>query len=208
MKKIAITQRLIQNSSYFEIRECLDINYFKLLQECGFLPIILSSKIDIQTYFKTLNIEGLFLSGGNDLNSCNSNFLSKKRDKFEIKLISYCIENNLPIFGTCRGMQIIAQYFGSSFKKVKNQIDIKHKLNLKEDSSYVNLNNLKKVNSFHNFAIDTLAKDLKVLATNKEGLIKAVEHKKHKIFAQMWHSERNKPFKKEEITVIKDFFND
>jgi gamma-glutamyl-gamma-aminobutyrate hydrolase PuuD len=38
-------------------------------------------------------------------------------------------------------------------------------------------------------------------------IIKAIEHKKYKIFAQMWHSERELNFDKQEVQLIKDFFN-
>ena len=41
MKKIAITQRLIDNDSYKEIRETLDINWGKIFLQMNFLPIVL-----------------------------------------------------------------------------------------------------------------------------------------------------------------------
>jgi len=35
------------------------------------------------------------------------------------------------------------------------------------------------------------------------GIVKAIEHKKYKIFGQMWHSEREKPFNKNEMKLIR-----
>lgn len=207
MKKIAITQRLIQNENYYEIREALDINYCKLVNACGFLPIVLPYEIEFNKYFEELRIDGVILTGGNDLNSCNCNELSKKRDIFEKKLLAYCIKNKIPILGICRGMQVIAEYFGSNFKYVENQVNIKHDLKVSENSKYKTyLKKLTKVNSFHNYEINNISNEFIISATDKINVIKAIEHKNHKIFAQMWHTEREKQFNDKEMDLIKGFF--
>ena len=198
MKKIAITQRVIKHDTYFEIREALDIRWAKLFKELNFLPIILPYEYD----FKKYEFDGVILSGGNDIGEFEF------RDKFELNLIDYCIKKDIPIFGVCRGMQIIAKYFNSTFKKVSNQVGIKHKLLVNKNSKYKNLLlELKLVNSYHNYAIDRLGGELLISAWNEEKtIIKAIEHKTKKILGVMWHSEREEPFKKEELNLIKEFF--
>lgn len=209
MKKIAITQRLLENESYFEIRETLDIKYSEFVKECGFLPIILPYEVEFEEYFKNIDISGVILTGGNDLNSCNPNILSQKRDKFEKQLLDYCISLNIPILGVCRGMQLIADYFNCTFNKVSNQINIKHELVVNEKSKYnLYLNKLDYVNSYHNYSIEKISNELIISGTNKDGVIKAIEHKKYKIFAQMWHSERENVFNINEINLVKFFFNE
>jgi 3'(2'),5'-bisphosphate nucleotidase len=208
MRKIAITQRLIENDSYHEVREALDISYCKMVHSCGFLPIVLPYEVDFKKYFDEFGIGGVILTGGNDLYICNKSELSEKRDDFEKRLLKYCIEKNIPVFGICRGMQIIAKYFGSNFTNIKNQVNIKHNLIIDENSKYkIYLEKLNKVNSFHNFGIDNLSDELIISATNENGIIKALEHKQYKIFGQMWHSERENPFINDEIALIKEFFN-
>jgi len=207
MKKIAITQRLVENTSYKETREALDVNYAKFISEAGYLPIALPYKVDFVEYFKELDISGVLLTGGNDLNSINPSPLSKQRDEFEKRLISYAINNNIPIFGICRGLQVIAEYFNSTFKKVLGQVNTRHTLKPSRDSFYSKqLGMMDTVNSFHNFSVDSLGGELKVSAMGNN-IIKAIEHKKYKIFAQMWHSERELDFNKQEVQLIKDFFN-
>lgn len=209
MKKIAITQRILSNKTYFEQREALDIRWSILLKELNYLPIILPIGIDFKDYFHNNNIEGILLTGGNDLNSLKINDLSRLRDVYELNLISYGIENEIPIFGVCRGMQIVAKYFESTFKKVKDHVAVNHKLIVSENSKYKkSLLKLGRVNSYHNFTIDKIGNDLLESAFSfNDNSIEAIEHKKFKIFGQMWHSEREEPFKKEELDIIKSFFD-
>ena len=128
----------------------------------------------------------------------------KFRDEFEFELISYAIKKDLALLGVCRGLQVISNYFGGSLKRVKNQVAIKHTLHVESSSKYKELLcSLDLVNSYHNFAIDRLGDGLIVSAKDENGNIKAIEHKSYKIFAQMWHSEREKPFKKSEIEIVK-----
>ena len=150
------------------------------------------------------------MTGGNDLSLFDNNDLSKKRDKFEKNLISYGLKYNIPIFGVCRGMQVIAEYFGSSFEKVDKQVAVYHKLTLNKDSKfYKYLLNIDRVNSFHNYGIKRLSSDFKITAWNEDKtVIKAIEHKDYRVFGQMWHSEREDPFDVNELKLISDFFDD
>ena len=141
------------------------------------------------------------------MSTLNQNNLSLKRDGFEKKIIQYAIKKNIPIYGMCRGMQIIAEHFGASFKKVKGQVATRHSLIVNKKSKYFKeLNRISTVNSFHNYAIDSLPKNMMASATNENGIIKAMEHKKYKIFGQMWHSERENFFDKNQTILIKKFF--
>lgn len=208
MKKIVLTQRLAENDSYKETREALDIQYAKLIKEAGFLPIVLPYEVDFRDYFFEFDIDGIVLTGGNDLNSLNPNTLSEQRDKYEKSLITYAIDHNIPILGTCRGLQILAEYFGSTFKKVTDHVAVYHKLHINENSKYADrLTQLNEVNSFHHFAVEKLGKELICSATSYDGTIEAMEHEKYKIFAQMWHTERENPFEKNEVALIQGFFN-
>ena len=209
MKRIAITQRLVENEIYHEIRESLDINYCKLIYDCGFIPVVLPYEVDFKSYFDELSISGVILSGGNNLNIVSNDKLSYKRDSFEFKLIDFCIGNEIPIYGMCRGMQLIAHYFGSKLIGVENQINIKHSLSCNASSKYYNyLVEIDQVNSFHDYGVSSLSEELIISATDSKGNIKAIEHQTHKVFAQMWHSERKIPFDPNEKKLIKEFFNE
>lgn len=207
MKKIIITQRLMEISDYYEVRDALDVKWAKLCSRLNYLPILLPSHYDFRQYFRLIKIAGIILSGGNDLGTLSNSLLDKKRDELEKRIIRFAIEKGIPIFGVCRGMQIIADYFHSSFKRVSGHIGIKHKLIVSENSKFKQeLKKIKFVNSFHCYGIKHISNDLTISAECKDGVIEALEHRKYKIFGQMWHSERNQRFSEYELRIIRKLF--
>jgi putative glutamine amidotransferase len=208
MKKILVTQRLILNESYHEVREALDIEWGKLFSQLDFLPIVLPVEVDFKKYFELENVSGVMLTGGNDLSIFNNNELSIKRDNYEKNLISYCIEHNIPLLGICRGMQLIGNYFNADFEKVSGHVAIRHSLVIDQNSRYYeSLKEVKEVNSYHNYALKYPGDNIMISAKSPDGIIKAIEHKSRKVFGQMWHPEREHPFSKSEMKLIKSFFN-
>lgn len=191
MKKIAVTQRLVKNTSYYEIREALDINWGALLDTLGFEPVILPLRYD----FKKTPFDGLILTGGNDLSVISGDATDKLRDDFEKSLLDYCIARNMPVLGICRGMQMINFYFGGTLKKVENHAGTKHFLDTGIE-----------VNSYHGYAVDAPGRGLQVIARSNDGVIEIMRHEKHNIYAQMAHPERCVPFNEHDVKFIKNFF--
>ena len=134
MKRIGITQRIDFIKEYGEIRNTLDIKWGELLESIDLLAIPLSININF-SLIDELNLNGIILTGGNDLSSQSKNDYSILRDKHEYDCIRYALKNSLPVFGACRGMQIIAEYFGSTFSKVQNHVASRHKIEIIEKSS-------------------------------------------------------------------------
>jgi N5-(cytidine 5'-diphosphoramidyl)-L-glutamine hydrolase len=208
MMRIALTQRLERNKETNEVRNSLDSNWCKLLNSLGLIPIAIPSNIDLLCY-KDINIEGLILTGGNDLSVVSNDELSVIRDTHEKKCLKYAIENSIPVFGVCRGMQIIADYFGSTFSKVRNHTATRHDIKIVGNNrNRIKLASIYNVNSFHNYAIDNLGDGLNInVICPEDSTIESIEHNKHKIFAVMWHPEREKQFEEENKQIISDFFN-
>ena len=207
MKKIAITQRLIENVGYFEIRDALDIEWGKLFSSLGYLPILLPTEYDFKKYFEEFEINGIILSGGNDLSSIFPDELSKKRDAFEKELLSFAIKKDIPVLGICRGMLVIAEYFNGEFKKVDGHVGINHKILISDESKFNHdLKYIGDVNLYHNYIVEKISGDFVISAKSEGGVIEAIEHKKYKIFGQMWHSERQAPLNANELKVIKKLF--
>jgi putative glutamine amidotransferase len=170
----------------------LDVNWGKFLNEAGFEPLILPLLYD----FTKSKFDGLILTGGNDLSTVSGSDVDKMRDDFEISLIDYCIHSSIPIFGICRGMQIINSFFGGTLKKVQNHIGVTHILD-----------NGLTVNSFHGFAIDKLGNGLKSMAKSEDTVIEIIQHEQYKIYAQMHHPERILPFSDLDLDSVRNYFS-
>ncbi|MCE3037122.1 gamma-glutamyl-gamma-aminobutyrate hydrolase family protein [Helicobacter sp. faydin-H20] len=183
MKKlIGITQRLIEHTQYSEIREALALDWGTFFCEKiseDFLPLALSSKIDFKDYIPYLS--GVILSGGNDLNSLNPNKLSLFRDTYEKNILKLCLQNHIPVFGVCRGAQMIAEFFCAKITPIMQHTS-PHLITF-QSQNY-------KVNSYHNYGISELCEDFEVLGIAINGSIEAFKHKNKPIYGIMWHLER------------------
>jgi gamma-glutamyl-gamma-aminobutyrate hydrolase PuuD len=122
-KVVAITQRVSLVSEYDEERESLDpkwYDFFSAVQNTVLVPI--SFKHNPEAFLERFSVDCLVLSGGNDVINTDEVYserasdvgsdparsLSRKRDKFERRLISLAISKNIPILGVCRGLQLLA----------------------------------------------------------------------------------------------------
>jgi putative glutamine amidotransferase len=191
MKTIAVSQQLFFDD-HGTLREIIDANWGRFLNELNFSPFYLPVYYD----FKKLHFDGVILTGGGDLYNVSQKPEDKIRDGFENFLTKFFIAQNVPIFGICRGMQLINQYFGGILRKIESHAGCTHKLS-----------DGREINSYHDYAIDTLGDGLKVIDTSSDGVIESVRHNSHKIFAQMSHPERNDPPSKFDVEFLKDFFS-
>lgn len=179
------------------------------------LPVIIPNKyLDVIKYFEKLDINGLILSGGNNITpslydasyDVNDSFL--ERDRTEMKLINYCLENDIPILGICRGMQIINVYFGGTLtQNIQNHVNKNHKINISKYHEYFGESHV--VNSFHNFGIykENLGNDIEVFAESNDGVIEGLYHKTRRVVGMQWHPER-KPTENISERFIKNFFKE
>ena len=119
MKKIGLTLRIDEHKKINEYRDAIDQRWYCFLQKCGIFPVLIPNNKEIaEDILSTSSISGLILSGGNNLSFINDK--SVIRDEVETFILQYAIQNNLPILGVCRGMQLIQKYFGVDIYKIQN----------------------------------------------------------------------------------------
>mgnify|MGYP002932243612 FL=1 len=164
----------------------------------------------IQTQVNIL--DGLIVTGGIDVNPMIYNEnpeplqgnSSLDRDYYEMRVLKYANEKQIPIFGICRGIQMLNVYFkGSLYQDLsyckRNVIkhaqqekreNPSHKIHIEKDSFlYPSLSDEAYVNSFHHQAIKDLAPNFKVVAKAPDGIIEAIEHESLPIYAVQFHPE-------------------
>jgi len=209
MKAIAVTLRLLENPTYPEEREAIDVQWGAFFQQMELLPVFLPIRFEnLSLYFQEFRLQGVVLTGGNDLGQFSDNPLSHQRDHFEKKILSFAIQQRIPVLGVCRGAQLIADYFGAEFQPVEGHVASKHSIVPNPASQYYSqLSQRIAVNSYHNYAIQSLCSDLVVSATDSDGNIEAFEHMSLPIFGQMWHPERETPFLSGDIELMNKVFS-
>ena len=199
MKKIIITQRYEKLGKFSELRDNIDSRLPYLIQKLGYTPILLPNNLNnLKKFILNISPKGIVLSGGGDP-------LKKDlRYKIENELIKISIKKNIPIIGICRGAQVLNIFFGGKLTKVKNHVRKKHRI-----FGPIVKNISISVNSYHDFGFfkKTLGKNLKLLASSSDNVVKSFCHEKYKFLGIMWHPERYKTFKIFDKKLIKNYLS-
>ncbi|MBS9775490.1 MAG: gamma-glutamyl-gamma-aminobutyrate hydrolase family protein [Fusobacterium sp.] len=177
-------------------------NYVRAVSESGGVPILLPIiEDDFQIEEQVKILDGLVLSGGFDIDPkfYNEEPLEKlgdlypERDEFELKLIKYALKYKVPMLGICRGFQLLNVAFGGNLYQdisyrpnsfIKHCQDAKpedctHSIEIEKKSLFFEIANQQeneRVNSYHHLALKDVAKDFKVVATAKDGIVEAIEY--------------------------------
>lgn len=197
-------------------RMMLNMDYARSVQQAGGIPITLPLSADYNVVLEQVRIvDGILLSGGQDVNPLLYNEQPNvlmgntcpERDTFEMLVIKAAVELNKPIFGICRGSQIINTYFGGTLyqdNSMKDDSKIRHanasnpQLPIHhvsvEPGSFL-ANAVKKAeiitNSFHHQSIKEVASGFEAVAYAPDGIVEAIEYKGADkwICAVQWHPE-------------------
>ncbi|MBD5489827.1 MAG: C26 family cysteine hydrolase domain-containing family [Lachnospiraceae bacterium] len=197
MKVVLYTQRVELIESYGERRDCADQNIPRFIEACGYLPIPLPNIRNIaEKLIEQIQPSGIILTGGNSLAKYGGD--APERDEAERRILDVSLERDIPVYGFCRGMQVILDYFDCELNQVQGHVAVHHKV------SGV-LGELE-VNSFHNQACYRVKDPVEVLAQTQDGVIEAVQHKNKRILGTMWHPERETPFPDLDIQRIQKLF--
>ncbi|MBL6735443.1 MAG: gamma-glutamyl-gamma-aminobutyrate hydrolase family protein [Shewanellaceae bacterium] len=208
MKRIGLTQRVDVISDYGERRDALDQRWYDLLQTVGILPIPLPNIATslVETYLDTLNLDGIILTGGNTLACLNEagSVAAPERDAFEHALIDVMSNQNRPILGVCRGMQILYVHFGGQLTPVADHVATRHPLN----ACHPAIDVPSEVNSFHHWGIACthLQPIWQPLAQDELGYVELFRHQHQPMFGMMWHPEREADFNHLDLQFIERIF--
>jgi|TARA_B110000495_G_C23030203_1_gene613298 gamma-glutamyl-gamma-aminobutyrate hydrolase PuuD len=206
MKKIAVTQRVIEESAYKERRDALDQRWVNFLLSIGFYPVLIPNHLEfVKKIVNESGIRGVLLTGGNSL--CEYGGDAPERDQVEAYLLQWSLENAFPVLGVCRGMQLIQNFFGNKLGPVTGHVGARHELLIPENTRLSSsLDKLGKVNSYHEYGTKVVSGEIDACAYSKDGVVMAIEHRSQDIYGVMWHSEREEPFVGQEQEIFNFIF--
>ena len=187
-------------------------NYIYAVEEFGGIPRILYPGVPDSEF---ADIDGLLLTGGGDIHPDNFDqewhpslkYVNEARDELEIPLCREKIEADLPVFGICRGIQVMSVAMGGSLYQdihaeyqqdalIHAQVDdedSRHEIEVTDGL----LNKLigkrtDEVNSSHHQAVKDIGEGFVVTAhSTEDGVIEAMENpSKRFVLGVQYHPER------------------
>lgn len=208
---------LVDNSKGFEgyKRAYVNDDYVKSVIQAGGIPLILPFNTNAEVTRALVNsIDGLILSGGHDVDPFQYGEepqqklaqIFPERDVFDITLIEECLKQHKPIFGICRGFQLLNVYFGGSlyqdfsyneksfikhFQSLSTHLP-SHTVAIKKESFIGSVfGESYKVNSFHHQLIKNVSPKMIEVAKAQDDVVEAIEYIHDDIFVigVQWHPE-------------------
>ncbi|MBF1300380.1 MAG: gamma-glutamyl-gamma-aminobutyrate hydrolase family protein [Parvimonas sp.] len=196
-------------------RSYVNQDYVEAILRAGGIPFIIPFNEDLESTREMVEqVDGIILSGGHDVDPHNYGEepllkigeVFPERDAFDMEIYKTAIKLKKPIFGICRGYQIINVVNGGTlyqdlsyadFVKLKhnqgdNPSQATHLVELKDGTFLRNiLGEEYKVNSFHHQIVKDVAAGFKIVAKSSDGVVESIEKITEDCFVigLQWHPE-------------------
>mgnify|MGYP005644426075 CR=1 FL=1 len=205
--KIGISLRIVSAENYDEKRDALSKDWPQFFEKLNMTLVLIPNFLtNLESYLDSIEIDGIILSGGDNVGDF------PERDSTETTLLQYGIIHDLPIFGVCRGMQMINHFFNGTIIKNLSEEHVGKPHEIKISNTRISHkfeSESFSVNSFHNNIIQdkNLGKNLVSFAkTISDNTVEGIFHKEYKILGVMWHPEREQNTKNK--LILKQIFSD
>jgi putative glutamine amidotransferase len=195
-------------------RDYLRGTYSDALCRAGGIPMLLAN-VDESVELLS-QCDGLLLTGGGDVDpqrfgqedaGTDWSGVSGDRDRVELLLVHEANRLNLPIFGICRGIQVLAVAFGGTLiqdiplrlpdtpirhSQAQPRRRVTHGVTVESQSRVAQIvgTHVLEVNSFHHQAVDQVPSPWRIVAQADDGVIEAIEHPGERFLVGVqWHPE-------------------
>ncbi len=184
-------------------------NYLNALRGFGAEPVCVDDRVDPNVF------DGLLLPGGGDIDPSyyheennGSVGIDPALDRIQFSVLDSFLRTGKPVFGICRGCQLINVAFGGTLiqnlesrafhardteeiGKPGNVYDKIHSSRAVSGSFVETLYGKEfAVNSSHHQAVDRLGEGLRADQYSADGVIETISHRTLPIWAVQWHPER------------------
>ena len=203
--------------------------YMDVLTACNALPVILPFDSSCTDEISSL-CDGFLFTGGHDVDPAMYNekampycgVPNNEKDNLEKALLLKAYNADIPVFGICRGIQLINAVLGGTlYQHIPEQMktDLEHIMTPPYDRVQHNVRILKNtplyhtvkkdnigVNSYHHQGIKKLSDKVKPMAYADDGLIEAIYCPDKKfIQAVQWHPELSWRTDSDQLHIIQTF---
>ena len=195
---------------------CIADPYVEAVRRAGGAPLLLPVCADSAVLERIVDrIDGLLLTGGGDFSSAVlgkdlsplADCTDAERDITEFSLLRMALRRQLPVFGICRGHQLINLALGGTLyqdlpteypagvlphSQESDKRQPTHDVSLVEGSLLARLLGTVHigVNSLHHQAVRDVAPSLRAVAFSPDGVNEAVESPYYPVYGVQWHPEQ------------------
>ena len=191
--------------------------YVRVLERLGALPVLIPLHMSEETLHGIFErLDGLLLPGGEDIDPsfydedrhAQLGPTDKERDRTELWLARWALDVGMPVFGVCRGVQVLNVACGGSlyqdllsqrpdfgkhdyFPPRFERFRISHQVEIEEGSLLgSSLGAIHEVNSMHHQGVNRVGTGLRVVARADDGLAEALEAPELPfVLGVQWHPE-------------------
>lgn len=148
--------------------------------------------------------DALLLPGGGDIDpklygqeNRGSAGIQEERDRLEAEAFRIFAERGRPIFGVCRGAQMVNVMLGGTLHqdipghRQEGNDELRHGSHTVDPLLISLYGERFIVNSTHHQSVDRLGEGLRAVQWAEDGTIEAIRHDTLPIFAVQWHPERH-----------------
>lgn len=200
---------------FIDNKQFVSNSYIQSIRYSGGIPLILPlvrSDRMLSEYIRLC--DGFLFCGGDDITPLlfgeeplkGNGKTNITVDLFQIRLMKNILKTNKPLFGICRGMQVlnialggtiyqdISQQSKTALNHMQNspkRSDVSHRIKVKKGTIlHNNIGSGLYVNSFHHQTLNKIGKDLTISATSSDHTIEAIEIPSHPFaLGVQWHPE-------------------
>src|SRR5215211_4742238 len=178
-----------------------DLDYVESVADAGGVPVVVQPSVSLRAAEVLLDgLDGMLVSGGPDLDPGyygdepvpELGTTIPEWDALEMALLRLALQRGMPVFGICRGMQILNVALGGTLYQdlpsqlgadvlnhwqTTNECQITHDVEVLDDSylAKITARQTVEVNSYHHQGIKGVAGALTVAARSSDGVIEALE---------------------------------
>ena len=205
--RVAVSMRVVAEPATGERRDALSHDWLRWLDRWGVTPVMVpNTPASPADFMRSLEVGGILLSSGNDVAPQpgerweGSADVSLERDRTERAMLTYAIEQRLPVLGVCRGLQLINVHWGGALSRAVRRhapsiahAGAIHAVAIREPRWQAILGAERVMtNSFHRHGVvrGTLAPKLVAWAEAAGGVVEGLAHPTLPILGIQWHPER------------------